>query len=440
MRRAFQGHWFTLALLAACVLLVTGQAFAQETVRLTFWTFVDAHADYFLARAREFDEMRPDINFQLEAVSMPYQEMHDQLLIALQTGIGGPDIVDIEITPFHRYLRDPIHLHDVSRIIDPHRNGIIEARLTPYQKDGRQYGVPTHLGAFVTYYNTELLGEAGIDVNAIQLWSDYVEAGKKITRDVNGDGRIDRWMTMLDGGGWFQWFGMIQQLGSGEFDQDGNVILDAPANIEALKFLHELVYGHQIALVGTGLHDAVAYEMINAGEIASVWMPQWYMIRYTEFMPDLHGKIAIRPLPAWEPGGRRSAMGGGTGTAITDQINPNHLQIAMEFLEYTKLTYEANVRIWTEFGFDPFRHDVFSDPRLREPLPYFSNEIVFDVILDVYDELAPQYLSPIFQETNWDILDPEVFFPVMRENIADPETALKNAAQRARELLESMFW
>ena len=123
-------------------------------------------------------------------------------------------------------------------------------------------------------------------------------------------------------------------------------------------------------------------------------MPQWYMIRFTEFMPDLHGKVAIRPLPAWEPGGRRLAMGGGTGTAITDQINPDHLQIAMEFLEYAKLTYEANVLIWTEFGFDPFRHDVFSDPRLRDLMPYFNNEVVFDVILDVYDELAPQYLSP----------------------------------------------
>ena len=431
---------FVLAVLFALILLTVSPASAQETVRLTFWTFVDAHADYFLARAREFDEMHPEINFQLEAVSMPYQEMHDQLLIALQTGIGGPDIVDIEITPFHRYLREPIHLHDVTRIIDPHREGIIEARLTPYQKDGRQYGVPTHLGAFVTYYNTEIFGEAGVDFNAIQLWSDYVEAGKKVTQDFDGDGRIDRWMTMMDGGGWFQWFALIQQRESGEFDKDGNVILDAPVNIEALQFLHDLVYQHQISMVGTGVHDAVAYNIINAGEVASLWMPQWYMIRFTEFMPDLHGKVAIRPLPAWEPGGRRSAMGGGTGTAITDQINPNHLPIAMEFLEYAKLTYEANVKIWTEFGFDPFRHDVFSDPRLREPLPYFSNEIVFDVILDIYDEIAPQYLSPIFQETNWDILGPEVFFPVMEENILDPETALKNAAQRARELLESMFW
>ena len=266
-----------------------------------------------------------------------------------------------------------------------------------------------------------------------------MEAGKKITRDFNGDGRIDRWMTMLDGGGWFQWFGLIQQKGSGQFDKDGNVILDAPENVEALQFLHDLVYKHEIALVGTSMHDTVGWNIINAGEVAAIWMPQWYMIRFTDFMPNLNGKVAIRPLPAWEPGRRRSAMGGGTGTAITDQIDPTYPPIAMDFLEYAKLTYEANIKIWQEFGFDPFRHDVFSDPKLREPLPYFRNEIVFDVILDMYDEIAPQYSSPILQEVNWEILDPEVFFPVMQENILDPETALRRGRRGARGAVD-LFW
>src|SRR5690606_6122863 len=301
---------------------------------------------------------------QLETVVMPFQEMHDQLLIALQTGIGGPDLVDIEIVPFHRYTREPVHLHDLTPIIDRHRDGIIEARLTPYQMHGKQYGVPTHLGAFLAYYNTEIFDEAGVDYNAITLWDDFVEAGKKITRDFNGDGRIDRWMTMLDGGGWFQWFGLIQQKGSGQFDKDGNVILDAPENVEALQFLHDLVYKHEIALVGTSMHDTVGWNIINAGEVAAIWMPQWYMIRFTDFMPNLNGKVAIRPLPAWEPGGRRSAMGGGTGTAIPHPIDPKYLPIATDFLEYPKPPYEAHRTTWQEVGFDPLRHDVSSDPPL----------------------------------------------------------------------------
>lgn len=242
----------------------------------------------------------------------------------------------------------------------------------------------------------------------------------------------------MDGSGWFQWFAILQQRESGLFDADGRVTIDNPINIESLEFIHSLVYDHQIALAGSSLHDFQAYNMINAGEVASVWMPQWYMIRYTEFMPDLHGKVVIRPLPAWEPGGFRSAMGGGTGTAITNQINPNHLDIAMKFLEHAKLTYDANVLIWTEFGFDPFRSDVMSDPRLAQSLPYFSNEVVFETILGITDEIAPQHLSPVFQETHWDIINPEVLSLVISENSISPAEALKRAAQRVQELLDRL--
>lgn len=437
MRKGTTGVLVSLLLLA--LLLAAGPAAAQQTVRLTFWTFVDAHADYYLARAEEFNAQNPGVRLELEAVSLPYREMHDQLLISLQTGIGAPDIVDIEITPFARFLREPIQLLQLDRIIEPHQASIIENRLTPYSKDGHVYGVPTHLGAFVTFYNREFFNDRGIDIESIKLWDDFVAVGSRVTRDVNNDGVVDEWMTMLDGPGWFQWFGMIQQQGSGHFDAQGNPILNSEVNIRTLEYLHDMVYKHRIALAGIGLHDLQAYDMINAGQVGAVWMPQWYSIRYTEFMPDLHGKMVMRPLPAWEPGGSRSAMGGGTGTAITNQINPAHVDIAMQFLEFAKLTYDANVKIWTEFGFDPFRYDVFDDPQLQQPIPYFSNEVVFNVIKDIADEINPQYLSPVFQETNWEVLDPEIFFPVITENSISPRDALNAAQERVLDLLRNLF-
>lgn len=132
-------------------------------------------------------------------------------------------------------------------------------------------------------------------------------------------------------------------------------------------------------------------------------------------------------------------MGGGTGTAITNQINPAHVDIAMQFLEFAKLTYDANVKIWTEFGFDPFRYDVFDDPQLQQPIPYFSNEVVFNVIKEIAGEINPQYLSPVFQETNWEVLDPEVFFPVITENSISPRDALNAAQERVLDLLRNLF-
>ena len=71
---------------------------------------------------------------------------------------------------------------------------------------------------------------------------------------------------------------------------------------------------------------------MNDGGAASVWMPLWYMGRFTDYMPDLKGKMAIRPMPVFDGSvnGIKSkylSTGmGGTGTAVT--MKSKNLQLA----------------------------------------------------------------------------------------------------------------
>jgi arabinosaccharide transport system substrate-binding protein len=153
--------------------------------------------------------------------------------------------------------------------------------------------------------------------------------------------------------------------GGGVYDKDGNLIVDSPKNAEALQFAVDLLNVEQIVAIAPAgdLHSAEFFQAMNAGQFASVRMPQWYMTRFTNFMPDLDGKIAVRHMPVWadKPDTFASTMGGGTGTAITDQIDDDKLQLGKDFLAFGKLTYDAGVRIWTELGFDPIITDVYDD-------------------------------------------------------------------------------
>ncbi|TXF96267.1 extracellular solute-binding protein, partial [Lactobacillus delbrueckii subsp. bulgaricus] len=88
---------------------------------------------------------------------------------------------------------------------------------------------------------------------------------------------------------------------------------------------------------------------------ASVLMPIWYMGRFIDYMPDLKGKIAIRPLPAWKEGGDRSAGLGGTATVVPKQSK--HVELAKEFLAFAKGSEEGNKKLWSVLGFDPLRWD-----------------------------------------------------------------------------------
>src|SRR5690554_7785696 len=75
-------RWSVLGLVLLLVLVMSvGTGFAaKRTVELSFWTFVQVHADFFAERVAAFNETRDDIEVKLDAVVYPYAEMHDKLL------------------------------------------------------------------------------------------------------------------------------------------------------------------------------------------------------------------------------------------------------------------------------------------------------------------------------------------------------------------------
>jgi arabinosaccharide transport system substrate-binding protein len=223
--------------------------------------------------------------------------------------------------------------------------------------------------------------------------------------------------------------GMSRQLGSNYFDQDGNVILDREENIRTLNRLKDFVYEYEIADVVTDYHEQNFYNAFNNEKYASIFMPQWYMIRFTDFMPDLEGKIRVRALPAWPNGeGTRSTMGGGTGTAVTQEASD--VELAKEFLAYAKLTREAGVKIWTDLGFDPIVSDAYNDEAFQEEFPYFGNEKVMLTIQDLQSEIQPLYFSDLLTRLR-DQLNEETLYEIF-ENGGDVEENIKEAAEKLR--------
>ena len=401
-----------------------------QEVNLTFWTFVDAHADFFLQQAERFNAANPEVKVTIEPTTIDYQDMHDKLLIALQSGTGAPDLVDIEIAKFGTFMRGDIQLHDLTPLVERSGQDLVIERMAPYQGQGKQYGVDYHLGALVMYYNKELLDQAGVDVDSIVTWDDYIEAGKKVKEETGA------WMATVETTDKWSVSPLMQENGGGVYDRDGNLILDSEANAEALQLLGDMFHVHQILAVAPGgyHHSPEYYAMMNSGDqVASVWMPQWFMIRFKEFMPDLKGKMVVRPLPAFEEGGMVSTMGGGTGTAITKQIDPAKLDVAMDYLEFAKLTREAQVQIWTDLGFDPFRLDVYDDPELNNNDEYFSDEPVMQTIKGMLDRLTPEYNGPRYPEAQQQIRE-KIAYGLFEENIAPEE--LLSASQAELEAMQ----
>jgi arabinosaccharide transport system substrate-binding protein len=393
--------------------------------KLTLWTFNELHKKYYEKTVELWNASHPDKPVEMAIDTYPNAEMHNKLLIALQSGVGAPDIADININFFQNFLKNDIQLVELNKIIEPEKDKFIQSRFDIYSKNDKYYGIDFHVGATVVYYNKDLLDQSGVDPEAIKTWSDYVEAGKKV---VAATGKP---MTAFEVTGQRPFWPMIVQRDSDYLDANGDVILDNEINVRILNSMHDMIYKDKIAIPmpGGNTGSEEFFNFMNKGEVASLTMPMWYMSRFLAYMPDLKGKILVRPMPIWEDGDVRSAGMGGTGTAVTKQSK--NQELALEFLAYAKLTKESNIRIWQELNFDPIRWDVWDAPELQQPDPYFSNEKVFNVLLELKDEIKSPNMGSL-SSASQDLVNSNVMFKSLKDQSQTPEEALRAAADELR--------
>lgn len=75
-----------------------------------------------------------------------------------------------------------IPLTDLTPLVEDERDKFVEARLTLYSKNGKLYGLDTHVGTTVMYYNMEMMNKAGVDPDDIKTWEDYGKWAKRSSK------------------------------------------------------------------------------------------------------------------------------------------------------------------------------------------------------------------------------------------------------------------
>jgi arabinosaccharide transport system substrate-binding protein len=353
------------------------QKAGAEATPLTLWTFVELHGEFYETMAAHWNEANPDQQVKLDVNVMPYDDMHNKLQLALTSGQGVPDLVDIELGKFPNFTKGTPALEDLTSYAEPYAADLVKARLDLYSKEGKTYGFDFHVGTTLAFYNTELLEGAGVDYTTITTWDDFKEAGVKYHEATGKEfGTADTsalWQANL----------LIGQLGGDYLDGNGNVTVDSPEVQQAFEILKGLQDAGAAAVPPGGQPDTEeAYGAINKGEFAAMIMPEWFMSRFTAYMPELKGKIAIAPAPVIEGAKVKTVGGGGTGTAVPSV--GEHKELAAEFIAYAKLSKDGNVEIWKTLGFDPMNTSMWEDESItKDP----SNEYVQYFATNPFDSL-----------------------------------------------------
>ncbi len=362
----------------------TEEAATGSITDLQVWSFIDQHLTFFQKMAVTWNEEHPDEQINIVPSYVPWAQIHDNLLTAMQAGQGVPDIADVELGRWPVFMRGEVQFLDLTEYVEPYKADLVTNRLDIYSQDGHVYGAPSHLGATVMYYNTGLLEPAGIDYNDIVTWDDF-ENALRTYKEKTGN-----YMTYCEYYGAYQFTILLGQLGQDLIDDQGMPQLNTPDALKVVGRIRNWVDEDICGMIPTGNADTPEGKAaVYNGEVAALAYPLWYMSRFTDEMPDLAGQIAIAPLPVWDENSYKSMGLGGTGTTVYN--NGPHADLAARFVTWAKLSEEGSAILWTDIGFDPVNKKVAQNLEVtKDPgnkfLAYFQTN-PFDVLAQVQDKM-----------------------------------------------------
>lgn len=406
----------------------------DDVTTLNVWTFIELHQQFYTDMAEKWNEKNPDKKVKLVLSNMAYDDMHNKLSLALESGEGAPDIVDIELGKFPAFMTGKVGLKDLASAVEPYKANVVQSRLDIYSKEGKVYGLPTHVGATVAFYNTELLESAGVNYTDIKTWDDFKAAGVKYY-EATGKSfatveTTAQWMLNL----------MLAQKGGDYLDADGKLAVNNEKMVEVLEYIKGMQETGAFGVVPGGQPDnEEAYPSYNSGDYAVAIMPFWQTSRYVNYMSDLKGKVAIAPTPVWDTsdGEYMSVGGGGTGTAVV--ASSKNADLAAEVMAFIKLSEEANEEVWNVLGFDPVNTEVWSDTSLTENpdnqfVQYFANK-PFETLNQIKDSIGS--LKSLTDEKFPSINN--TFCTVTLNDIFESDVDVKQALDDAQQSLENEF-
>ncbi|MCL5985191.1 MAG: sugar ABC transporter substrate-binding protein [Actinobacteria bacterium] len=344
-------------------------------------------------------------NIEIEFQDIPEAQRYDNIIAELMAGKGAPDMTSIEIGQLSRFMKGETGLVDLTDYVmqDKVYDMLAENAWAIGKKGDRIYGIPAENPTVILYYREDLFQQAGIDATKIVTWDDYVEAGKKISK--NGKYMLPVYAD-------YPW--MIEQLLiqrglGGFFDKDGNVVFDSPKAIEVWTFVRDLVNKDKIGFLTNGF-QAPFMTAIGDGTVATLLVGDWWLYEVPKLSPE--GKWKVMLIPSWKDEGVHWTAFGGTMYVMLNQTK--HPKEAWEFLKFLGTSKEGGTK-WAEFnkGLPALKIEdpnIFSAEELKPwlvPAEQYGGQVVLEVVVEARKQQQPHYLGEWYGEAQ-DMLKEQV--------------------------------
>lgn len=389
-----------------------------DTITLTYWPAANPTEVRLATRlVTQWNVEHPQV--QVRVQPLPAGRSSEEVLLAAIVANATPDVSsNVSSALLARLVRagGVVRLDDrvstAARLQERTNAAMLASLRLP---DGGIYAFPWKTNPVMLMYNIDLLVAAGVDPP--QTHSELLDAFRRLARDTDGDGRIDRWglwATLKTT--WFERFYDFYPLylassGGRTLVADGQVTFDNDAAVAAMEVLRR---GFAEGLLPRS-NFALGRDPFADGTVAMKIIGPWFVRELDELkVPGL--RYDVTPVPSADGTDPDDSFAFADLRSIAIFSTTRHPDAAARFVAY--LTSPAADRMLIEEASQlPYRRGLASDPRFAASLARWptlatyatyvgqTRDIdldpdiveIFDILSEAYEEAAIYGTVPVRQ-------------------------------------------
>lgn len=356
-------------ILVLCLMLSIGlmsQSVAQEKTTLTYFSWglsEEIWGGWIKDIVAKYEEQNSNIRIELQSTT--FADKESVYATRCEAGVG-PDVADFtfDVVPL---FEKKGYIMNMNTLIEQEEPGFIETwsdtAISALTVDGNVYMIPGSFYPWLLVYNSKLFAEAGLDPCCPpKTMEEFLEYAKVLTRDIDGDGKIDQWgfgMTAARTMGLFSRFSGFLWSARGDYltEDFSSSALNSPEALEGFKFFVELATKHKVThpgAVNMGPHD-VRIALANE-KVAMIIGTAFTSGIVDGINPEQNAfkVLQFAPFPSY---GEKTVATQATLAGQVISAQTKHPQEAWDFVKYMN-NYENQLATWYVNGWTSARRDA----------------------------------------------------------------------------------
>lgn len=392
--------------------------------------------------SEQFEALHPQYKVEIQTVG--WNSLQEKTLWAVAADSNVPDLIlgssewtgglvnNGALEPLDKWLSPEFFSQYFSSALGTYQFPFVDKDRPGERGPMRQYGIPLDLDMQLMFYRADIVDPALEKLGMTEFpkdWDGFRRLGEAVysPRTLRGESQNLMYLDPEDPVPMRMAF--LPASGGKLFSQDlGKAVFDSPESIAAFSFLHQLI-DNKTAKEWNRATQGEAMELVKSERIAANISGPWYSKILETRVPEQAGKWRVALFPTRAPNYPTTGLGGSClAIPRNAQNKPGAIELA-KFLASEEFALAYFKRVGSP---PPLRH-VWNNAEFDQPMPYFGNQKVYQVVRQAIDDGIPLQLLP-----NAQVMKQHVRW-AMNEIVARDANAtetLKQAVKLANEAMQ----